>query len=175
MRLKKADVEDAFYEWAAKAAGVEVVFSEQSNVKLDAPFITLKVISGPKRMGSTDDLEYVSGDDFKIIGRREMTISVQAFGCEAFDILSNLSTSFSEPDVQGFFQSKNIGIVDEGSPNDLTNLLDTDFQGRASMDIRFYVLDVKQVKVGTIRKTNVTGEIDTLDSIIETDQTVDAT
>lgn len=131
----------AFVDQFIQCENLTVIFAETSpGPRPSKPYLSMRLI-GPKVLSFQDDQRFnPSTNLFEVKGLREYTISIQAFGVDASDILGEIQTKLSYPEVTEFFSSHDadIGIVDRGDVLNVTELLDTAYEARAAMDVRFY-------------------------------------
>jgi len=142
-------LKDAWYRFCVDNTSLDnltVIFSEElapgtsQGPRPAKPYLTLR-FSGPMAPSPTDDFRYDAVEEkFELSGLREYTVSIQVFGIEAMDCIAEIQTKLSLPEVTEFFASHKaqIGIVDRGSVMNVTELLDTGFEARAAVDVRFY-------------------------------------
>lgn len=73
-----------------------------------------------------------------IIGNREFILYLQAYGATALQLLSDLRSSLEMPTVQQFLSSGAVVFVEDvGGVQDISTLIDSQNEKRASLDIRF--------------------------------------
>jgi hypothetical protein len=93
------------------------------------------------------------------VGQREFIVTFEVFAVAvtgsgtALEYLTGVQTSFALPSTQAAFAGAGMPFcfVDCGRPFDLTAIVSTQFQSRASMDVRFRTVDSKaDVPIGYI-------------------------
>ena len=131
------------------------------------PYLTLKLLSGPSKKTIDDPLVFngeIEGEkNFDLVGIRGYTLSIQAFGREEkdehVDALEDISTCLDDPDLKQILRDKaNIGISSKGDVLDLSSLVETGFEGKASLDIAFNSSNNKETNVGLIENVEVSGQ-----------------
>ncbi|MBL6722479.1 MAG: hypothetical protein ISQ13_00560 [Candidatus Margulisbacteria bacterium] len=149
MSIKEKELEVILFDWVRDHSidgcfpslrESHIVWAEQSEFQPKAPFVVLKIIAGPNEAGNGDDLRFDEAQQhFYTDGMRSITLNIQIFGPDAYDIISKLHASLQNPAVQEYFQSQGISCYDASGIIDLTELLDQKFEKRKSMDVFFYV------------------------------------
>jgi hypothetical protein len=162
--MARGDIERAWFRWleARKHEDFNIVFSEELS-RTDAPrprppFITLKLISGPRTKGS-DDLRRV-GNGFKITGLRQYTLSIQAFGEGGYDALEDYVTRLDDQlEAADLRRDVGIGIVSRGDVVDISALLETGYERRAQLDVIFSCSTEVDAVAAPIERVSVGGTI----------------
>lgn len=145
--------------WFSTQVENHIIWADQSGTQPKSPFITLKIISGPTEVGSTDDLIYdEENETVKIDGLRSITVSIQAFGGKSNEILAQLQASLQFPNVNDYFRSKGLSAYDNSSISDISTPLDTIFEKRSTMDVLFYVPFEFETTIETIEEVEVSQE-----------------
>lgn len=161
-----AAVETALQAWVQAACtgvtGFQAVFAQQSAVRPPEPFATIKHDGGGARGLAETSLVYngaaPAGQEVELNTREhtEFTVSVQVFtkdvlGAASASALANRIRNAAVKQLQGdAFATVNLAVVDRGTVQNMTDLLDTRFEGRAALDVRFRVSDGAQDKTGYI-------------------------
>jgi hypothetical protein len=154
--MSRKAIENAVRNAVLLALGLpneKVLWARQKTSRPTRPFVTL-LLSGPTRLGTGDAREQSvdlsqAGQEVTIRrgGPRALTCSVQAFSASvigddtAVALLSRLQTALSRDDVRGALLAGGVAVYDEGSVEDLEALLDTEFEGRAALDLSLYAGD----------------------------------
>jgi hypothetical protein len=85
-----------------------------------------------------------------MVGDREFTLQAQAYGGDPMTVLQNLRTSLQKQSVLDSLRVNGIVFVNWFAINDVTELVDSRFEQRASMDILFRIADVYTDNLGVI-------------------------
>lgn len=150
-----------------------VIFSEEMGPGEDGPrppvpFITLQIISGPTTIGGTANLRPqteaeggVDNSKFWISEMEGYTISMQAFGHGSHDSLRKVRVMLSNPDEVALFKkAANVGIVERGQVQNLTEILTVGFERRATLDVTFMSSANYSIDPSTIERVRVNGTIE---------------
>lgn len=179
-------VEDAFRTWVKTATGLadnNIFFQDQKVERPTSTYVTIRVgsvvpLGAVDPVTITEVTDPVPGQEIQISvdGIREVTTSIQVFGpavstnptATAMYIANKIQTSLRLPSVQDALDSAGISVFDIGAVNNLTQLLDTGFDGRAQFDVRCYIVfSVSQFEtyIETAEVTdNTTGETYTIET-----------
>jgi len=104
--------------------------------------------------GPTDDTG-ISG----MVGDREFTVQIQGYGGDPLTILNNLRTSLQKQTVLDSLRAVGIVFANWFPVNDITALVDSRFEQRASMDVLFRIADIYTDNLGVISTVNILEEI----------------
>ncbi len=85
-----------------------------------------------------------------MVGDREFTLQAQAYGGDPMTVLQNLRTSLQKQSVLDSLRVNGIVLVNWFAINDITDLVDSRYEQRASMDILFRIADVYIDNLGVI-------------------------
>jgi hypothetical protein len=169
--MEEKTIESTLRAWVRDHSGLseaQVVWAEQASVRLATPFITLR-LGDLARVGGLDEVRQAYDENaaagqevsLTVVGRRELTLSIQCFG-EACDspraILSRVQTALSLETVMAAFEEVGISCFDEGTIRNVTLLQETDFEQRALLETRFYVAEEVSETTTYIETTEVTNE-----------------
>jgi len=139
MPLNFETVKTNLYEWASSVSGGSPVIVYNENSPRPAlPYVTL-YLQSLVQIGD----DYVPRPDgmgaLTIVGDREFTLQVQAYGGDPITLLENMRSSLQKETVLATLREDNIVFVQHNPITDITLLLDTEFEARASMDILFRI------------------------------------
>lgn len=161
-------VKTALYTWANTASGITVVFADQSAPRPAKPYISLKV-TGLNSIGHDyEGLPDATGDaSFR--GNREFQVYAQTIGSNAIQYAEALHSSLEMRASRDQLATAGIVFVENLGINDITELLETEWEERAQIDFRFRIASVDTENVGLIEHVEVTQTINDVDgSTIET-------
>lgn len=158
--------------WAQdfSADGVTVVFANQNAPRPAYPYITVHKTATAESEHST--IEGPDADGFAdIVDDQTISISLQAFGDGAHDILSTLRNSLKKVTTLDYFRAQEMPFIRILSGiNDLTTVVGSRQEERAGMDLEFRAANVVTDEVGLIESVSGSGEFEGA-----TIQTVDVT
>lgn len=147
-------IKSAIQSWAETATGITTIFANQDGPKRDNPYATILV--SPVNFVGQDEIQTTdsNGDaDFK--GNREFTVSLQVFGTDAMQYITNVLESLERPPGREALATSGLVFVDRLSVNDLSTTLDTRYEERAGCDLRFRTASIHSDNVGYIGNVNL--------------------
>lgn len=126
------------------------------------PFVTVKVLTPAARYG--DDGVWVDDAGVGWIGGvRGMTVSFNCYGEsheEAYGYLALLQARLGgDAVVQGVLGGAGIAVWSPGAVADLSQLVNTAYEGRAHLDVTFGIASNLPVDLGNIQKAAVSGTV----------------
>lgn len=125
------------------------------------PYITLKIITPGITYGD-DVADLVSGTIYNYGGPRGMAVSFHSFGNsheEAYNYMALWQAALNMEATQAALRTAGIAVWRVGTVADLSELLDTGFEGRAHLDCTFGIVSNLRQDLGSIGSVNVTGDI----------------
>lgn len=167
--LLDAAKENAIHGWVEDATGLSAIWARQDANRPALPFISLDISSGPRKE-NTPPVTYKEQDIFTYRFNHVFTLSVNLFALDGhLSLLNRLIQSQDLPSKRQVLESAGIAIHGSSDPLDISQLLETDYEFRATMDwFMAYGEDIDD-NTGEIQKVRVQG-IDQLDKIDKTIQ-----
>lgn len=163
-----ADIRQAIYNWVKVESDLTVIWKDQSEARPPRPYIALKLISGPRKVGHDDLRQGIVG--VEVHGQRHWTCSIDVIGAGAMDMISQLQTSLEDPEVLAGLRARGLAVIKSEDAVDLTTPLDTGFETRAKMDVLFSanVTRSQPDPTGAIENVSGTNQIDGEPFTVET-------
>lgn len=166
-------LEDAVFAWVHDASGLEtsaIFFSQQDVNAPGGPYLTIK-IGDPVRVGGHDGFTeaFDESDGMVVlttIGPREVTIQVAAYGCptngndSARAVVGKLQDSLGLPSVRQTLIDAGLGVLEEGTVQDLSAIFGTDFEGRAVLEVLGLINATAEERSGYIHSVQLVNEVD---------------
>lgn len=94
-----------------------------------------------------------------MVGDREFVIQAQAYGGDPVTILNNLRTSLQKQTVLDSLRQNGIVFFNWNPINDITELVDSRYEQRASMEINFRIADQYTDNLGVIDTVEIAENI----------------
>jgi len=164
MSVNIDDLKDVLWESLDKFLGVPMMFADQKvKIPESGMYGTLKLISGPIMQGH--DSHKVDGDKHVVSGQRAFTLSVNLYREGAVQLMSNLQQVLQMPSfifgMKKVAANKNIdlAIVDALAVQNLTSLVQSDYEERAQMDVRLRAVSSLSEDLEPIERVVAQGEI----------------
>jgi hypothetical protein len=156
-------IQDAVRTWLTTelTALTDVIFAEQAAPRPAVPFATVK-LGAPIKLGYDDagaltDPGAPAYASRAMRGDRRLPVSVQIFGAGAMDYARAASNALSKETIRDDLRSTGIAPVDNGTITDLTELLETDFEDRAGLEVVFVFADEYTDTVPLVEHVTATG------------------
>jgi hypothetical protein len=138
------------------------------------PYATLKLSPLRRLGGNVIPISYIfdplqpNGKEllYTATGQNEITCTVEVFSDivtgagTAMEFLENALAALMLPGVYGTLQLAGLALVAWSPPLDLSVLIATGYQSRASSDVRFYIVDTASERQGYITEMDVGVEVD---------------
>ena len=143
-----AELRSAIYEWVTGClpAGWKAIFERQnaprpSDQATPSKYVSIFMspLAKPNLRDFQGPVQQLDTDIFAVemVGDREFTISLQAFGKGAIQVLEDLRTCLDVESIIEALRAEAIAVVQPLTIQDLTGLYDSQFLERGSLDIRF--------------------------------------
>lgn len=134
----------------------KVIRANQNSPRPNLSYITYLVT--PTRKSEHANIGSPNDDgDALIENEKSITVSVQCFGEDAFDILEGLRGSLDKVTVRDALRAAGIPYIRTlNGVNDLTETVGTKFEGRAGIDLEFRTVDTVTDAVGVIESVEGT-------------------
>lgn len=159
---------------AENVVGVWIFEDQAAKRPESGKYGTLKIISGPTAQGLDEERFFDEGAEYKseTLAQSELTLSLQVFRSGANTALSKVRSAlrgrtFQEA-LQVLAKAKNLDVVlvDVLGMQDLTALLQSDYEERAQVDVLLRVVDSHVETAGNIEHVTATGEIYNVDDTL---------
>jgi hypothetical protein len=174
MAIVFKQLKTTMYDWAVAnvPSGMPVVYYYPNAPRPNVDYVSL-LISSVNQIG----WDYVPQPDdnpgvVEQVGDREFTMTIQAYGGDVLTVLNNLRTSLQKETVLDTLRASGVVFVNWFSINDITDLVDSRFEQRATMDVLFRIADEYLDTLGTIGQVELEEEILNIDGSTVIDQTV---
>jgi hypothetical protein len=143
-----------------------VIWAFQNGPRPLVPFIEINPRLAIARVGSHDEetMNAANADQLDRKAQRRVTVSCHAFGPDAFALLEAMQAFCDTEAGHVLFDVAGLAVADFGSVNDLTELLETQFEERAQFDLIFALAAVSSEKVGAITSVGLAGTIQNPDT-----------
>ena len=113
-------------------------------------YVTLNIASVVQIGWDYEQSPLTTGGISNSTGDREFTFQIQAYGGDVMTVMQNLRTSLQKQTVLDTLRLNGIVFANWFPINDLTTLVDSRYEQRASMDVLFRIADIYTDVVGVI-------------------------
>jgi hypothetical protein len=165
-------IQDGIYDWIfsvtsnvsyVSVGAEQIVWREQAAALPPRPAIGLKLLTGPMRVGSFDDV-LNAGDDTNCVvgGQRTISVSIQLYGDQSStfslnQLAADLSASLTKATILETLYSKGIAIFDIGDISDISAVEESEFEKRLNFDIVIGVAENVEDQPGFIETVGTIG------------------
>ncbi len=156
----------AFIE--AVQADATAVWANQDGPRPARPFMVLDIISGPQSVGPAEE-RYKAADTYTYGIRKRGTLNIRVHADDALVRAASIENALELPSRTGILQAAGIAVWGGDGARDITELMDTAHEPRASLDLFLSWPEPADDTPGEIRSVHATGEVDS----ITVDQTMD--
>jgi hypothetical protein len=157
--LDRAAVEIALRDFAIAAHPGVWVFANEPGDRPPRPYGTIFVRSA-NAIGAGDSKSIANGIQITEQMREvfELEVSIQAYGRDALEVISDLKTWARRPSVViGTLQTVLLGFLSAGPTQDLSQVISQDWEGRAQCDFRFTARFNADLTINTIGTVEISG------------------
>lgn len=158
--------------WIQSALSITAIWDKQNAIRPALPYISVNIITGPQLDG-TPERTYKELDVYTYIFRKIFTLSVQVHSqTNHIALLSTLLNSIILPTQRATLRAAGLSIYNDTdiSITDVSELIDTGFEKRASMDITFAFAEEIDDSPGEIQTMQLVGspgtKFENIDTII---------
>lgn len=139
---------NALIKWAklySRQKKLQFIWSEQDSPRPKRPYGTLRFLTGPVKSGA--DEERVCDDGSVLTsGPRQFTLSVNIYGEESLNLMATLQDSLDLPSCREYFRGHGLSVFEELGVQNLTSLIESEYEDRSQMDIIFnYASNVEDI------------------------------
>jgi hypothetical protein len=162
----------AFVETASGLSG-KVVLAMQTAPQPPMPYATVR-ISGPRPAGGpwpriiqSFDAAQPAGQEVSLqaVVDEELTVSLQFFTALTFGagsaraLMAQVRVALALQSTLDPLRAAGLALIDVGDIHDLSAILETAFQGRAALDLRFLVADDVTERTGYVGSVGISGTV----------------
>jgi hypothetical protein len=125
-------------EWAERETGLTFIYGRQAKPRPNIPYGEITFVGAGARVGGIDEYR-LNGIEQSIQGQREALVSLNIYGSNANEIMTDLIRTLDTPAVVEEFIIAGFSHFGENGPNDLTQLEDTRYleRSQATLQIRY--------------------------------------
>jgi hypothetical protein len=152
MALNWETVKTNIYNWvvANVPSGMPATMYYENAPRPAAPYVTINIASITQIGWDWTPNPTNTAGDISLIGDREFTVQLQAYGGDPLSVMENLRTSLQKQGVLDLLRVNGIVFADWFPINDITELVDSRYEKRASMDVLFRIAQTATESLGTI-------------------------
>jgi len=162
--ITTAAIENALRTWLVTELAIEVIMAEQAAPRPATPYATIS-LGNPRTVGLDDagaltDPGAPAYASRAMRGDRIITTSIQVFGAGAMDYIRAASNALNKEATKDALSAAGVAPVDIGTLTDLTELLETEFEDRAGLEVEFVFADEYTDTVPLVEHVTAVGTYD---------------
>jgi len=177
MALNFATVKNSLYLWAVSQVpmGMPVIFWEPNAPRPTIPYITLFLsnIVAVNQDWSAPDADINGVIDMK--GDRQFTLQIQGYGADPLTVLENIRTSLQKQTVLDTLRANGIAFYSSLAINDITDLVDSQFERRAQLDVLMGIAQIYTDDPGYFDTMEIQEVIENQIEVVVYDETITIT
>lgn len=174
MSIVLSDIQDALYAWASSDLpnDIPAIWYYPNAPRPPGPYITLDIINFSQVAWDfiPQPVDVAGGITMK--GDREFVLTVQAYGGQPIELLENLRSSLQKDATRALLRTSGLVYFAQQPIIDITTLIDSRYEKRASMDLSFRIGQQYSDNLGNISTVELTEEFFDAAEILVFDQTV---
>ena len=165
--------EKAIFDFIVAASGFDngqVIWDKQSVVaprkgaKPSLGYITLNISAGPSSQG-TPELNYKELDTYEVPFRQAFTVTVNVYSDLGWlSDAQKIADSIFLDGKRGILTAADVAVLSAGPALDISVLLDTKFEGRATVDLFMSYCVVREEVTGEVETVGITGTVGDLET-----------
>jgi hypothetical protein len=167
--MTQTEFEDILRGWVNGILGYRTIFSYSGRPRPVKPYVMLNFfqrIDISTRCVERTELPDNTTDNV-YSNLQEAIVSINAYGPGAYDIVENIRGSTHSVAVREYLTANSVGIGPKTITERIPAIVDKDFEERARFDMSFFIRSSYTENIETIKKIEITNEIDGYTTIIE--------
>ena len=173
MPINYNTVKTNLYTWAVSVVpiGMPVIFWEPNAPRPLIPYITLFLnsILAVNQDWTANEADVLGEVEMK--GDRQFTLSIQAYGgTDPLTVLENIRSSLQKVSVLDTLRTNGIVFYESLNISDISDLIDSQYEKRASMDILFAIGQVYSDTTGYFDNIEIQEQIYNIDGNLVIDE-----
>lgn len=142
------------------------IFGATKTKKPELPYITLNISGGPVLQG-TPEIGYKELDTYNRTFRRAFTVTVNVYSNLGWlSDAQKIADSIYLDSKRGLLTAASVSVLDAGPALDISELLDTKYEGRATVDLFMSDCVVREEIVGEVETVGITSTVGNIETEI---------
>lgn len=157
MSIDFMQIRSYLYNWAISniPVGMPAIYYYPNAPRPTIDYVSLYISSLDQIGWDFDQAPQANDGIAEQVGDREFILQVQGYGGDPITVLNNLRTSLQKQSVLDTLRAVGIVFVSWFSINDITDLIDSRFEQRAVMDVKFRLADIYNDTPGVISSAQI--------------------
>lgn len=161
-------LENSLRTWITGITTQDVIFAHQNGPRPPLPYVVVNIMQSISIGHPETDMVKLPDNSIDITrsGVVDIPVSVHAFGDGSFTLATKLRDSLHRITVQDQLYTDGLGLRKAGDAQDIPQPVNQKFEQRAHFDAFFYVRSNDIENIATIRKVEITNELDDYTTVI---------
>lgn len=163
------EIEDAIYSWINGVLGIAAIFAYPNAPRPKTSYAYINVFQHINRSTRGYESEELIDEsiDNTYSHMQEVIVSINTFYSGAYDLAMTIFNSVDRADVRETLWAAGLGIGPVTVPEKIPEIIDWKYEERARFDMSFFVRSEVTENMATIKKIQITNELDSTTTIIE--------
>jgi hypothetical protein len=174
MPIDFSSIKNSLYDWVSSVVpvGMPVIYYQPNAPRPTIPYLTLylSTVNAVNQDWTSSSVDVNGVAEMK--GDRQFILQIQAYGNDPLTVLENVRTSLQKESVLDTLRGNGIVFYQSITINDITDLVDSEFEKRAQLDISFAIGQVYDDTLGYFDTMEIEEVILNVDGTIVYDETV---
>ena len=167
--LNITNLENTLYAWVSGVSGLTTIFAHPNAPRPSTSYVLINIIqSEPK--GVEESQNTLLGDESTTVdysNLEEVFVSINTYYAGAYQLATKIKDSLGRVSVQEILWAGGLGYVSAGGVQDIPEEINKKFEERGQFDCFFLARSADTENLETIRKIELTNEIDNSTIVIE--------
>lgn len=174
MTLDFSVLKTNLYNWATANVpnGMPIIYYYPNAPRPTVDYVTLLISNFSQIAFDYQTPPTDNAGDVNLVGDREFTLTIESYGNQPMQVLENLRTSLQKQTVLDSLRANGIVYVQWFPIVDITDLINSRFEQRSTMDLLFRIAQQYTDTIGTIAQVQANEIVYNVDGTEVLNQTV---
>lgn len=156
------EIEDALYAWINGILGIQAIFAYPSAPRPTSSYAYINVYQNQNRSTRGYESEELVDESIDNVysHSQEIIVSINTFYGGAVDLADTIRNSVDRVDVRESLWAAGLGIGPATIAEKIPEIIDRKYEERARFDMSFFIRSEATENIETIKKIELTNEID---------------
>lgn len=167
--LNIVNIENAIRVWAYGVSGIKTIFAHPNAPRPITPYVLINIIQNTP-IGIREHQDTLLGNksiDIDYSNVEELFVSINTYYAGAYQTATKLKDSLGRVTVTDQLFAAGLGYKNATTVNDIPEEINKQWEQRAQFDCFFFTRSLDEENIETIRKIEITNELDNTTITIE--------